>query len=153
MVNGLFPSSEREIVLQVLEKSVVFLTPQALGNVDALRETAWRIFRSYRLLVSVIGLPSRKGPYIGGSRCQRGIPSQYRRLNTQLRPLPLSSKPTYMTRVFPSCRSGNCSHSEMVDRRTWSMFLRVILRPDQLSSKYMISVTYDSATRSVLRCQ
>jgi hypothetical protein len=32
----------------------------------------------------------------------------------------------------------------MVDRRTSSMFLRVILRSDQFSSKYMISVTYDT---------
>jgi hypothetical protein len=52
MVNGLFPGSEREIVLQVLEKSVVFLTPDTyetvLTNVGY-ESTAWDLANLYLL--------------------------------------------------------------------------------------------------------
>lgn len=52
MVIGLFPGSEREIVLQVLEKSVVFLTPDTyetvLTNVGY-DSTAWNLANLYLL--------------------------------------------------------------------------------------------------------
>lgn len=52
MVNGLFPGTEREIVLQVLEKSVVFLTPNTfefvLTNVQY-DSTAWDLANLYLL--------------------------------------------------------------------------------------------------------
>ncbi|MBX9690043.1 MAG: hypothetical protein K2X27_25250 [Candidatus Obscuribacterales bacterium] len=68
MVNGLFPESEREIVLQVLEKSVVFLTPESFENVlrNMIRKsTAWTVANLY-LLSAGAELLSENAPRIVG---------------------------------------------------------------------------------------
>lgn len=68
MVSGLFPASEREVVLQVLEKSVVFLTADSFENV--LRNmihnrTAWSVANLY-LLSAGAELLSEDAPRIVG---------------------------------------------------------------------------------------
>lgn len=68
MVNGLFPESEREIVLQVLEKSVVFLTPESFENVlrnMIQKSTAWTVANLY-LLSAGAELLSENAPRIVG---------------------------------------------------------------------------------------
>lgn len=68
MVNGLFPESERELVLQGLEKSVVFLTPSNFENVlkNMIQiSTAWTVANLY-LLSAGAELLSEDAPRIVG---------------------------------------------------------------------------------------
>lgn len=68
MVTGLFPKSEREIVLQVLEKSVVFVTPDNFAKVLRSRiqkRTAWSVANLYLLSVGA-QLLSKDAPRIVG---------------------------------------------------------------------------------------
>jgi hypothetical protein len=68
MVNGLFPESERSIVTSVLEKSVVFLTPENIESVlekTSFLGTAWDLANLY---LTSIGAPclSDEAPRLDG---------------------------------------------------------------------------------------
>jgi hypothetical protein len=57
MVRGLFPRAEQDIVLALLERSVVFLTPATLGDVlrdDGFDRTAWNLANLY---LASVGAP------------------------------------------------------------------------------------------------
>lgn len=67
MVTGLFPEYERANVVEMLEKSVVFLTDENISQVlqDSRLSTAWTLTNLY--LLSVKGKPlSKKAPHIVG---------------------------------------------------------------------------------------
>lgn len=68
LVRGLFPEGEQEVLLEVLAKSVVFLTPDTITEVlrtTTWRSTAWTLANLYLLSVGAEAL-SDEAPHIVG---------------------------------------------------------------------------------------